>query len=246
MNKIKNNTYKLLIGFILYIAYYYCPYKIEAIGYYYKVWAHRANSKEKLNSALKYFEGVELDLIYDLEDNSFDVNHNLTESISLNFKDYLNSIEGKNYPFLWLDMKNLNKENCKQILKKLLLLFKTKKYPLDKILIESKKVDLLKKFNNTGFKTSFYLPTNIYKKNSTSLSKDLINIKKVIIDNPEIAISTSFKDYDIINKAFPNHPKYIWALVKPIHFNHFKIRRILKDKSVKIVLLNYHVIIGNR
>lgn len=245
MNIIKKNKYKLLLGAILFVVYYYCPYKIEGLGYYHKIWAHRANSKEKLNSALNYFDGVELDLIYSLKENKFDVNHPLTKSINLSFEDYLNSIKDKQFPYLWLDMKNLNEQNSKLILEKLLLLFTNKKYPLNKILIESKKALELKKFNELGFNTSFYLPTDLYKKNRENLSKNISRIRNIISENPNIAISTSFKDYHILAKEFPNHPKYIWALVKPVHFNHFKIRRILKDESVKIVLLHYHVVIGN-
>ena len=101
-------------------------------------------------------------------------------------------------------------------------------------------------FEEEGFKTSFYLPSNLYKKDSLSLSKSISEIKKVITVQPNIAISTSFKDYNIISKEFPNHTKYIWAILKPLHFQHYKIRKILKDKSVNAVLLNYHVVKGNR
>src|SRR5690554_7749167 len=61
---------KILFGLfivliIMAMAYRYFPYKIEYIGYYDKIWAHRVNSEEKLNSALKFFKGVEVDLVYD-------------------------------------------------------------------------------------------------------------------------------------------------------------------------------------
>jgi hypothetical protein len=231
---------------ILMVVYYYNPYKIEAIGLYDKVWAHRINSKEKLDSALKYFNGIELDLVYNSEKDFLDVNHPPTASIGLRFDEYLKGIKKDYFPYIWLDIKNLNQKNSKLILAKLLRLFNAKNYPLDKILIESKKTDALLLFEKSGFKTSFYLPSELYKKDSLMLLKRILEIKKVIKKQPNMAISTHFKDYEIIKKEFPNHPKYIWATVRPIHFNHFKIRKILKDETVKVVLLKYHVIIGNR
>jgi hypothetical protein len=240
------NKYKFLAVAILCIAYYFYPYSIEGIGLYNKVWAHRVNSVEKLNSALNYFDGIELDLVYDAEKEVLDVNHPPTKSIGLNFENYLNEIEKDNFPYIWLDIKNINKGNAKLILEKLLALFNAKNYPLEKVLIESRKANELLIFEKEGFKTSFYLPPDLYKKDSLGLSKSILEIKDVIITQPNIAISASFKDYDIISKEFPNHTKYIWALVKPLHFRHFQIRKIMKDKSVKVVLLNYHVIWGNR
>lgn len=240
------NKFKILLITILSISYYYYPYKIEATGFYYKIWAHRVNSIEKLNSALNYFDGIELDLVYNSEKDLLDVNHPPTESIELSFEDYFNEIENNHFPYLWLDIKNINKGNVRPILKKLLLLFKSKSYPLNKILIESRKANELLLFEEEGFNTSFYLPSNLHKKDSLSLSKSILEIKKVITLQPNIAISTNFKDYNIIKKEFPNHKKYIWAIVRPLHFHHLKIREILKDKSVKIVLLNYNVIRGNR
>lgn len=240
------NKYKFLAVAILYIAYYYYPYSIEGIGLYNKIWAHRVNSVEKLNSALNYFDGIELDLVYNAEKELLDVNHPPTKSVRLNFENYLDGIEKDNFPYIWLDIKNINKGNAKPILEKLLALFNAKNYPLEKVLIESRKANELLIFEKEGFKTSFYLPYGLYKKDSLSLSKNITEIKNVIRSQPNIAISTSFKNYDIIKKEFPEHTKYIWAIVKPIHFGHFKIREILKDKSVKVVLLNYHVIWGNR
>lgn len=236
---------KFLIVILLLIGYYYYPYNIEATGYYNKVWAHRVNSIEKLNAALNYFEGIELDLVYHSKNDILDVNHPPTKSIGLHFEDYLNAIEENHFPYIWLDIKNLNKNNAKNILRKLLVLFNSKNYPLDKVLIESKRANQLLQFEKEGFKTSFYLPSKLYKKDSLGLKKIILEIKNVIKEQPNIAISTDFRDYDILKETFPNHTKYIWAIVKPLHFNHFKIREILKDESVNIVLLKYNVIRGN-
>ena len=240
------NKYKFLSLAILFAVYYYYPYKIEGIGYYNKIWAHRVNSLQKLNSALRYFDGIELDLVYNIDKDLLDVNHPPTSSIGLSFSEYLNTLRKDNFPYIWLDLKNINEKNAPNILKRLLLLFNSKNYPLHKILIESRRADQLNIFKNEGFNVTFYLPPNLYKKDSLSLSKSILEIKKKIKAQPNIAISTSIDDYDIIKKEFPNKTKYIWAIVRPIHFQHFDIRKVIKDKSVKVVLQNYNVINGNR
>lgn len=242
---VKKYSIYFFIFIVIYTVYYFFPYSVEALGYYDKIWAHRVNSIEKLESAIKYFEGVELDLVYNKDLNTFDVNHAPTKSIGLNFDTYINSIDDKK-PFLWLDVKNLNEKNAQLILKRLLNIFGQLNYPLEKILIESRKPEKLEIFENQGFKTSYYLPYNLSKLNDSLQRKHVTSIEKILEEQPNLAISTSFKDYDFIVKEFPKKKKYIWAIVKPIHFNHFKIRKILKDANVEILLLKYNALQGNR
>ena len=205
---IKRNKYKIIIA-ILFIAYYYYPHSIESTGFSNKIWAHRVNSIEKLNSALNHFDGVELDLVYNNKKDLFDVNHPPSKSIGLTFEVYLNAIKKQQFPYLWLDLKNLSKENSISILNKLLYLFKSKNYPFHKILIESRQSNELLIFEKEGFKTSFYLPPNLNEKDRLSLSKSIFEIKTILNNQPNIAISTSFEDYNIIKNEFPNHKKYI-------------------------------------
>ena len=147
---IKRNKYKIIIA-ILFIAYYYYPHSIESTGFSNKIWAHRVNSIEKLNSALNHFDGVELDLVYNNKKDLFDVNHPPSKSIGLTFEVYLNAIKKQQFPYLWLDLKNLSKENSISILNKLLYLFKSKNYPFHKILIESRQSNELLIFEKEGF-----------------------------------------------------------------------------------------------
>ena len=94
---IGNKTKKILIAiisvFVLLIAYKLNPYRLQFIGHYDKIWAHRVNSTEKLESAIQYFNGVELDVFYDSNTNKFDVNHPPAKSIGLDFQTYLSNIE---------------------------------------------------------------------------------------------------------------------------------------------------------
>jgi hypothetical protein len=234
----------LLIAGILYL---YSPYKVEGLGYYNKIWAHRVNSIEKLEGALKYYEGVELDLIYNPKKDVLDVNHTPGESIDLNFETYLKAIEPNDYPYLWLDIKKLDQTNADLILNKLLLLFKSKKYPLEKVLIETQQPEVLPIFDAKGFKTSYYLSTNLYLKKGLDLEKSIVEINAVIKSQPNISISTDYRDYKVIKHYFPKQNKYVWAITGLASFGEYsKIRDVLKDETVSVVLLKYRALQGNR
>src|SRR5690554_7822984 len=94
----------LFLTILLGMAYRYSPYKLEYLGYYDKIWAHRANSEEKLKSALKFFKGIEVDLVYNESKNILDVTHPPVPSINLNLRQYLSNILKDEFPYIWLDI----------------------------------------------------------------------------------------------------------------------------------------------
>ncbi len=235
-----------VVSLILLFLYHLSPYKLEFLGHYDKIWAHRANSAEKLDSALQYFEGVELDLIYDVEGDFFDVNHLTSESVGLKFEEYLSTLDKTQHPLLWLDIKNLNKDTAGNILDKLLRIFRKRNHPLKNILIETRYADALPIFTKEGFKTSYYLPYDLRKRDEEKLQVVIRKIEKILSEQPSIGISTNHRDYHIIKEYFPNRRKYIWVLVPFINIDFFTTKEILNDEKVEVVLINYNALKGNR
>lgn len=232
----------LVFGFL----YRFSPRRLEFLGYYDKVFAHRVNSLEKQKQALYYFDGIELDLVYLEDKERLDVNHPPATSIDLNFDAYLEAIESKNFPFLWLDIKNLNTKNDVAIFTRLNKLFEAKGYPKNKVLIETPIPEALAHFTRAGYKTSYYLTPRLHQKTSADLKKEISNINRILELQPEIGISTSYEDYNIISRYFPNKTKYIWAISSPYKIKYSKVRRLLKDKTVAIVLTKFRSISGER
>lgn len=241
---------KVILGLLFCVfslfIYRYSPYKIEFLGYYDKVFAHRVNSKEKLQSALRYFDGIELDLVYKKNKNVLDVNHPPALSINLSFKDYFNNIPKSKTPFIWLDIKNLTNDNSQDVLTLLISVFKEREYPLDKILIESKNPKSLIKFKEKGFLISYYLPYRLSTKQNSIIKTEINNIKKVLNQYPAMGISASYEDYQLLNKHFKRIDKYLWVITSFKNRSISEIRTILKDESVKIVLSNFNSIKGGR
>ena len=98
MNVLKKNKKKIVFILVLMVAvavYIFNPYKLEYAGYQSKVWAHRVNSLEKLNYTQKFYQGIELDLVFDSISNTFDVKKKKKKSANLNLDTYFSKINDK-------------------------------------------------------------------------------------------------------------------------------------------------------
>lgn len=247
MIMVKNKRKKIiyLIGIILLLiglryAYKFTPYRIEFLGHHDKVWAHRANSLQKQEAALLFFKGIEFDLDYIEESDFLDVNHLPAPSIHLSFEEYINHINiEKYYPYLWLDIKDLDTLNNKKIFDKIFPILKSKKYPFEKVLIEGMQPEALQIFQEVGFKTSYYLPWNLHNLSEKELLEEIENLKNIESGFPDTAFSTSSFQYELVKKNFPQKKMYLWAEGhKPLK-NYFLFRKILKDPQVIAVLSPY-------
>lgn len=236
----------LFISVVLYNAYKYIPYRFEHLSGIKKVHAHRVNTITKLNQAKLYYTGIELDVIFDTKTNTFDVYHPPAESIGLNLETYLSKLSDDNLK-VWLDFKNLTAEN--KVLATNRLVFLMTKFKLTKqmFLVESKNIDQLQYINDRGFLTSYYVPSSLY--NSNKKFKD--SIYKLIMTYNQQSISFTHQNYIELHKKFPRREKFVWALYgNPLgksRVHQIRItRRILKDTTVKRLLVPFKSIGGNR
>lgn len=244
----RKNRHKKFIFFIgilffligLRYAYKFTPYRIEFVGFYNKIWTHRVNSLQKQEAALLFHKGIEVDLDYIEESDFLDINHLPAPSINLSFEEYINNIPvQRNFPYLWLDIKELDTLNNKRIFDKIFPVLNSKQYPLEKVLVESMQPEALQIFEEAGFKTTFYLPWNLNDLTEKELSIQMNSLKKIEKDFPHTAFSTNTKQYELIKKYFPEKDLYLWAEGhRPIK-DYFLFRKILKDDKVIAVLSPY-------
>jgi len=176
-----------------------------------KIWAHKVNNIEKLEEASKKYAGIELDVVFHKKTNSFDVNHPTDSSINLSLTEFFlsqkNSVSNCKY---WIDFKNLDYENKKLSADKLDSIANVFEIDKKNIIIESISPKFLKLFDDKGFLTSYYLPTNLNLLDDKNLESVLKTINTNISTFKNTYISFNYKDYEIINRRFPYKKKLTW------------------------------------
>ena len=120
-----------------------------------KLWAHRVLDVNQIEDLSNEFNGFEVDVFYNSNKNIFDVKHHGNES-DISLDEYFKACKDLSLKF-WIDFKNLNENNTNSSI--LLLKTLAKKHDLmSDIIIESKEIELLSKFKEEGFYTSYWLP----------------------------------------------------------------------------------------
>jgi len=251
-NVLKKNKKKIIFIIVLITAvavYIFNPCKLEYIGYQSKVWAHRVNSLEKLNYTQKFYQGIELDLVFDSINNKFDVNHPPDHSINLDLNTFFSNIQNKEIK-LWLDFKNLSEANAEKATEILDQLTKKHSLKSENILVESPEISCLQGFKNKGFKTSFYLPQLVGLADESKFVPTIDSIKQLLVKYPTSGISCNVNAYDVINEYFKNERKFLWHIYNPYSRHQIKnyrdFRKYVSDPTVEAVLIQVALPVGNR
>lgn len=235
---IKNKRKKILLLLVLYLV--LCLFLswqnlILKSVFYQKSWVHRVNSIEKMNIVSNSFNGVEIDIIYNKKENFFDVNHPPAKSINLSLEKLITSTKNKNKLNYWLDFKNLTKENINYSLNRLNSISNSFQINKKNIIVESKNPEFLKLFLENGYKTSYYLPSNL------NTNKDVLKIAIQKSKNYKTTyLSSDIKQFKVISKFFPNEKIITWSynLKHELYFNPIKIFKKIKSFIQKFNVLN--------
>ncbi len=207
-----------------------------------KIRAHKVNNLELLNKANRLFSGVELDVVFYSNNNSFDVNHPPETSSGLTLNEYFQS--QKAFPDFkyWLDFKNLDETNETQSAGCLDSLTKISGISNSKIIVESIRSQSLKYFQNKGFLTSYYLQSELHKLTEDSVKSICKKVTENLILYQNSYISAGFADYPILKKYFPETKKLIWFTTYG-SMNRISARillfQILMDENVDVLLIPF-------
>ena len=251
----KNKSIILLLISVLVFVYLVLSYQTNIFKYLFpsKVWAHRVITIDKYKEVQGVFKGAELDLVFDLSKNNFEVNYPPLKSIGLTLVDFLKQKKTYNNFNIWLDFKNLNNSNYRQSAEKLESIVRLLNINLKNIIVESKKPFFLKEFSKKGFKTAYYLPSNI----SMFTSEDIVTTSKLIQSTNVDFISSDIKDYSFMKEYFPKTKIITWVIDTPRSIksrynlkrsivNFIRTFRVLNDNNVEVVLVKFVARSGNR
>ncbi len=257
----KSSIVLLVVGIVCWCLAVYLLNNQDAIfgkKYSDKIWIHRVNSIEKLSEVQDTYLGVELDLVYKLEDSIFDVNHPPAPSTGLTLNEFLASVQNTNEQKLWLDYKNLNAENELISLSNLQNLCVKYGISPKQIIVESTAPEYLLSFSKAGFKTSYYLPRLAVVKGGR---KDPLvqKINKSLDDYSVNYISADKIHLGRLKVLFPEKEKLTWIVntesntasfweVRALYNKFIRARKkykVFSDPKVLIVLHSYKAKEGN-
>jgi len=213
-----------------------------------KICIHRVNSVEKLKEVRGVYTGVELDVVFDNETNTFDVNHPPAKSINLSLENYLKEITEFQNLRLWLDVKNLNDGNVDSIIKRLNFICKSLNIQKERIIVESPSFNDLLKIKTNNYIVSYYLPwPGLYTMEQAEMDKQVSEILKKIDEAPSVYLSSDYRDYELMKKYFPKNEKLFWITKEVSSFSELTLlSEILSDDKVKVLLVQHEAKVENR
>ncbi|MFV2056959.1 MAG: phosphoethanolamine transferase [Thiohalomonadales bacterium] len=221
-----------------------------------KIIPHRVNSIGKLNQVLdNNYASLELDANFfnDGNDNRFMVGHDTNTLSSIKLKDYLALMPIKSMKKIWLDIKNINKNNIDAVGKR--LIFLDDLYGLkEKVIIESETTsNLFSRISDIGFHTSCYLPgtlARLYRKNKLDeLKAETTRLREQIRQQRCSAVSFDNSLYPYVKKYLEKELKnevvyHTWDLKMDLKDREFfmKIQRqdYFHDDRIKTILVPYY------
>ncbi len=213
-----------------------------------RVGIHRVNSFGKLNEVQRDgFEVIELDI--KIVNGQLLVGHGEDDAMSnTQLKDYLISVDLRDVSKVWLDIKNINKENlqrCIRGLNEIDSLFGLKK----KLIVETSATDYnVSLIAQQGFDVSYYLPTEIAQMTQDEQRNKAVELIKQLKYQKVSSISFDAALYTFVkaqlqNQISPAIQYHTWNV--EINIRHGDFLHLLQnepyfqDQRVKTILVGY-------
>ena len=196
-----------------------------------KYWAHRVLDPQTANKLSAKFNGIELDVFFESDKSLFDVRHH-GPYVGKSLVDYLSHISNDSV-FLWIDLKNLSSTNVLSVINRLDLITQ-ENFLKDRMIIESKDIELLYQLKESGYKISYWLPSFHFLYSIFQVYEIKDNLEYYAPD----AISCSYHYVDFYSRKFPNYNLHCWT--NGLNFNDDidKIKKIYNKDNVRVILVD--------
>ncbi len=177
-----------------------------------KEWVQAINTPARLSKLSPATTGLECDVYFDAQKKIFDVHHDPDNSTGFELNTLLQLYTQKKLTAsVWLDFKNLDKENQQPALTELIRI--RHKFGLaNKLLVESSQAALLSVYSDSGFYTSYYTPVfNPYLISEDEVKHLADSLSEIIRYSKVDALSGYYFQYPFLHRYFPNFPILTWA-----------------------------------
>lgn len=203
-----------------------------------KHWIKAVDNTAIMNKVPVTTAGIECDVYFDLQKNNFNVYHDSSAMSALTLDSLLSVYQSRGLQSdVWLDFKNLTAGNSMASLAEVTRL--KNKYGLSgKLIIESHEPEYLKPFCDSGYFTSYYVPTfNPYKASEDEIVSFATTVRNNLTQYPTSAVSGYYYQYPILKKFFPNYPILTWSDNGSVSVVSYVFRRQLEhDENIVVVL----------
>jgi hypothetical protein len=210
-----------------------------------RIFPHRVNSIGKLRDVWNDgFRSFEIDVRFGGNNSrTFRIGHN-EGLMGLGLEEYLSKIDYRKIERIWLDCKNLNKNNYKKALKRLEYLHN--KFDLkSKIILESGTTSkFFKELRKNGWHTSYYMPTErlvrlLNENNKDEMQKLATDIAKQTKVQNVAAVSFDYRLYPFIKQ-------YLEPLISQEIVYHIWLGPSMDSTNFKNELLENPIYLDNR
>ena len=234
----KNNIVTILCVIALFFA--GCNNNNNAITYpNSKVWAHRVNDIAAAKEKSKCFDGLEVDAYYSEYQNKIFVGHDIEDTANnVQLDKWFDAISNPSEKYFWIDFKNLDTKNADKAADIILGIMSSQNMN-DNVFVESYNVNALKKIKGYGLRTILW--TENLKWNNVDTAQWIDDTKKMIEELSPDAISNEEAMYELLVEYFPEQNIHLWQKTPTMHKaeNANRTRDLCRDKSVKVVLVDY-------
>lgn len=194
-----------------------------------KLWVHRVNSMERLETVQDYFGGFETDLVFDRAANTCRIVHPPAPAGPLTADVYFRWLQGAPGKKLWLDVKAVDRADVEAIV----LYFQQSDslYAIrDRVIIESSVPALVNRLAAKGFIVSYLVP---YEYLDGKIPDTVAGLW------PEVRfVSQEDRHIPVLKKLYPGKPIITWALDFDNYFSFSHLQSLLADPSIAVVLIN--------
>ena len=204
-----------------------------------KIWAHRVNDTASAREKSKVFDGLEVDAIYSEHQDKIFVGHNPEDTANnLQIEDWFSHVENPLQKCFWIDMKNLDQHNAKTISRKLQSIM-DKLNMVDNLFVESTDVDALRTIKKSGLRTILWTDNPVW--NNIDTATWIEHTRTKINELHPDAISNEAGMYELLTGNFPEQNIHLWQTPTILNEENIEItRRLCRNKSVKVVLVDYN------
>ena len=197
-----------------------------------KLWVHRALDFNQVNEKYNNFNGVEVDVFFETSKGTFDVRHHGKYKGNTLFE-YLENINNKEM-FFWIDLKNLDRNNVKNVLNRLNVISENT-IGKNQLIIESMNIELLDELQNEGYFISYWLPPFNFFRSPFEVFK----VKRNLIKFSPNAISCSHHNVDFYSRKFPIYNLHCWTNGLKNEEDKLKIIELSERDNVKVILVDF-------